>query len=287
MSVHVDVTPKSLILDLLSTAPKSALPVGALVAAGQLFGISENNARVTLARLRAAALVDQDERGRYRLAEEAAPVGKHVTAWRTTEQRVRAWDGGWIGVHTAAVQRSERRAHRHGGRALRFLGFEHFDSGLHLRPDNLAGGVASVRLRLYELGLDTKALVCGIRDLDEQAERRARRLWDVAALRAGYRSSLAALRKSEQRLGDLPSHAALAESFVLGGGVIRQIILDPLLPEPLVPADERAALVDAMGRYDRAGRACWSSFLKQAVAGTPLSRERRPQAMRIKQGEAA
>ena len=280
-------TPKSLVLDLLSTVPKSALPVAALVAAGQLFEISENNVRVTLARLRAAGMIDQDDRGRYRLAAEAAPVGQHVTAWRTIEQRVRAWDGGWIGVHTAAVQRSQRRAHRHGDRALRFLGFERFDSALHLRPDNLAGGVETVRRRLYELGLDAKALVFGIRDLDDPAERRARRLWDTTALRDGYRTSLAALRKSERRLSGLPSHAALVESFVLGGRVIRQIVLDPLLPEPLVPASERTALVDAMRDYDRAGRVCWSSFLRQAVAGTAPARERRLQVTRTKQGEAA
>jgi phenylacetic acid degradation operon negative regulatory protein len=281
----VDLTPKRLILDLLSTVPQSAMPVAALVAAGHLFAISENNMRVTLARLRAAGMINQDERGRYGLARRAAPVGKHVLAWRDVEQRVRAWDGGWIGVHTAAVQRSERRAHRHGDRALRLLGFERFEAGLHVRPDNLNGGVEGVRQQLYALGLDAKVMVFGIRDLDATAERRARRLWDTAALRDGYRASLAALRKSDQRLADLPAHAALVESFRLGGRVIRQIVLDPLLPEPLVPTGERAALVQAMCRYDRAGRTCWSSFLKQSIAAT--GRERRLPLPRTKQGQAA
>ena len=61
----MDLTPKRLILDLLATVPQSSMPVGALVAAGYLFGISENNIRVTLARLRAARMIDTDERGRY------------------------------------------------------------------------------------------------------------------------------------------------------------------------------------------------------------------------------
>jgi phenylacetic acid degradation operon negative regulatory protein len=283
----VSPTPKRLILDLLSTVPTSSMPVAALVAAGHLFGITENNIRVTLARLRAAGMIDQDDRGRYRLAHKAAPVGKQVIAWRDVEQRVRTWDGGWIGVHTAAVQRSERRAHRHGDRALRFLGFERFAAGLHLRPDNLAGGVETVRQQLHELGLDAKAIVFGIRDLDATAEHRARRLWDTAALRRSYRTSLAALTKSERRLGDLPPHAALVESFRLGGRVIRQIVLDPLLPEPLVPTHERQALVEAMCRYDRAGRACWSAFLKQAIAASGAPRERRPHGLRAQQGVAA
>jgi phenylacetic acid degradation operon negative regulatory protein len=283
----VDLTPKSLILDLLSTVPKSSMPVGALVAAGELFGISENNLRVTLARLRAAGMVDQDDRGRYRLAQEAAPVGKQVTSWRNVEQRARAWNGGWIAVHTAAVQRSERRAHRHGDRALRFLGFERFDAGLHVRPDNLADGVETVRQQLYGLGLDGKGLVFGIRDLDSTAEGRARRLWDTAALRDGYRSSLAALKQSERRLADLPPREVLVESFLLGGRVIRQIVLDPLLPEPLVPTNERKALVEAMCGYDRAGRSCWLSFLRQVAEGTPPARQRRLQLIRTRQGDAA
>jgi len=283
----VHLTPKSLVLDLLSTAPQRAMRVGALLAAGELFGISANNVRVTLARLRAVGMVDQDERGLYRLAAGAEPVGKQVTTWRDVEERVRPWDGGWIGVHTAAVQRSERRAHRHGDRALRFLGFERFDAGLHLRPDNLVGGVETVRQHLHELGLDRKAMVFRISDLDPHADQRARRLWDTAALRSGYRTSLAALTKSARRLAALPSDEALVESFVLGGRVIRQLVLDPLLPEPLIPADERRALVEAMCRYDRAGRARWAAFLTHAVAEPTAVRARRVPSTRTKQGVAA
>jgi phenylacetic acid degradation operon negative regulatory protein len=281
----VNLTPKRLILDLLSTAPKRSMAVGALVAAGRLFGFSENSIRVTLARRRAAGLIDPDDRGRYLLAQKAAAVGKQATSWRSVEQRVRAWDGGWIGVHTAAVRRSERRAHRHGDRALRFLGFEPLDAHLHVRPDNVVGGVEAVRQQLYELGLDAKAMVFGINNLDATTERRARRLWDTAALRDGYRASLVALQASQRRLTELPPHAALVESFLLGGRVIRQIVLDPLLPEPLVPTNERKALVEAMCCYDRAGRACWSSFLRQAVGGTAAGREQ--QLPMISQGDAA
>ncbi|MEO2236657.1 MAG: hypothetical protein ABGW95_00195, partial [Candidatus Poseidoniia archaeon] len=42
---------KSLILDLLSTLRRGAMPVRALVAAGELFDITPNSLRVSLARL--------------------------------------------------------------------------------------------------------------------------------------------------------------------------------------------------------------------------------------------
>lgn len=53
----------------------------------------------------------------------------------------------------------------------------------------------------------------------------------------------------------------MVESFLLGGRVIRELVLDPLLPEPLAPEAERRALVSAMRRYDRAGRRAWASFM--------------------------
>jgi len=45
-------TAKSLTIDLLSTLRGGSMPVRALVASGALFGIAENNVRVTLARRR-------------------------------------------------------------------------------------------------------------------------------------------------------------------------------------------------------------------------------------------
>jgi hypothetical protein len=53
----------------------------------------------------------------------------------------------------------------------------------------------------------------------------------------------------------------MVESFLLGGQAIRQLALDPLLPEPIVAAADRAALVETMRTYDRLGRACWRPFM--------------------------
>ena len=92
---------------------------------------------------------------------------------------------------------------------------------------------------------------------------RARSLWDVAALCAGYRQSLADIEASQQRLQVASEAEAMAESFRVGGRVIRQLVLDPLLPDPIVPVAERDALVEAMRRYDRLGRACWAGFLER------------------------
>ncbi|MCC7541662.1 MAG: hypothetical protein IT379_35920 [Deltaproteobacteria bacterium] len=53
---------------------------------------------------------------------------------------------------------------------------------------------------------------------------------------------------------------------MLGGEAIRQIVFDPLLPEPLVDAVERRAFVDAAVRYDAFGRRVWRRHFGVALA---------------------
>jgi phenylacetic acid degradation operon negative regulatory protein len=254
-------SPRSLALDLLSTLRGESMPVGALVAAGALFGIPENGMRVALTRLLGAGALARDERGRYRLGPAAAPLNERVVAWRSLEDRVRCWEGGWVAVHCAGLPRGRGAAAERAARALRLLGFAQFARDLALRPDNLRGGVAGVREELRGLGLPARAEVFALSELDADAESRARGLWDAAALRAGYARSRLALAKSEARLQRATEEAAMVESFRLGGRVIRELVSDPLLPEPLVPVAVRRALAAALRRYDRAGRRVWAGFM--------------------------
>ncbi len=253
---------KSVILDLLSTLRGGAMPVRALIAAGALFDVAENAMRVELARLGGRGLVERDERGQYRLAARTHAVQSRVVSWSRIEERMGAWSGRWVGVHTGALPRSDRRAGRRRERAFTLLGFRGLDPGLWIRPDNLRGGVDEIRRQLVALELDERAFVFAMADLDPATESRARALWDVAALRASYRATQEALVKSERRLGALAAERAMAETFLLGGRAIRQLVLDPLLPEPILPSAERRALVRALSRYDRIGRECWRRFMR-------------------------
>jgi phenylacetic acid degradation operon negative regulatory protein len=254
-------SPRSLILDLLSTQRGESMPVGALVAAGALFDVPENGLRVALTRLLSRGLVARDERGRYRLGPAAGALNQRVVSWRRLEERVRRWEGRWIGVALGGLARGRGSALAAAERPLRLLGFQELAPGLALRPDNLKGGVAAVRDELLALGLDPQAVVCELGALDAANETKARGLWDAAALRRGYTRGCRELAASEARLGRLAEGAAMKESFQLGGRVIRALVQDPLLPEPLVPAEERRAVVAALRRYDRAGRRAWAAFL--------------------------
>jgi phenylacetic acid degradation operon negative regulatory protein len=258
----VQPTPKSIILDVLSSARGRDVPVRALLAAGALFGVSAETLRVALARLLRQGTIARGQRGQYRLAGVAQPVQRHVTAWTRLGERMVPWRGGWVMVHTGHLERSDRRQLRRRERALHFLGLRELVRGVWLRPDNLAGGVTAVRAELHALGLDAAALVGGLSDLDAGTTARAQRLWDGAGLRRQYRDAGAALQRSAARLPRLDPPAAMTESFLLGGNAIRLLAFDPLLPEPIVDTAERDALVEALRQYDKLGRACWRPLMQ-------------------------
>jgi phenylacetic acid degradation operon negative regulatory protein len=236
------------------------MPVGALVEAAALFGLTENNLRVTVARLLASGHVARDERGAYRLGGATRSIGAHVRGWRDRDRRTRKWSGAWLAVHAGPAGRTAQRGRQ---RALRLFGFARLRPGLWLRPDNLAHPLDDVRRDLAALGLPPGDLVCALAELDAASDARARRLWDVAALRRTYRELAATLTASEARLARLTPEKAMAESFLCGGRVLRQLVLDPLLPDAICPPDERDALLEQMRRYDRLGRLAWGTLLQR------------------------
>ena len=253
---------RSLSLDLLSTVPRGSVPVRALVRAAGLFGLGANPLRVALARLRSRGLVESDGRGRYRLAARAQAVQRQVRSWRRLDELTRSWSGGWLAVHTGPLGRSDRPALLRRERALGFLGFRELEPGLAVRPDNLAESTNDLRERLFGLGLERSALVCALGSLDAEREQRARALWQADALRDGYCAMSFRLRRSGQDLATLPRERAMTESFLLGGEAIRLLVYDPLLPDELVPGDERRELLERMRSYDRLGREAWAGALE-------------------------
>jgi phenylacetic acid degradation operon negative regulatory protein len=267
--LNVDVTPKSLILDLLSTLPAGgeySMPVRALVEAGGCFGMAASSIRVALARSLAQEQVARDERGRYRLGEAAGAVSRAIRNWRRLDEQTAEWAGGWIGVHRCRSRGEAGPARLRRDRSLGslgFLGFREFEPGFFLRPDNLAGGVGAIQVRLGDLGLDPQAPVFEVRGFDALAKARARALWDAKALSRAYGDAVETLAESRLRLEEAPVGEAMVETFKLGGRIIRQLVLDPLLPDGIAPTAGRRALVAQMLEYDGFGRGCWAEFLRR------------------------
>jgi phenylacetic acid degradation operon negative regulatory protein len=260
----VAVTAKRILLQLLSAAAPAEAPASVLVQAAALFDVSETNVRVTLARLVAAGTLELTGRGMYRLGEEAQALTRQVTSWRELEKQVRKWDGAWACVHLGGLGRTDRAALRRRERALRLLGFRTLGPGLEVRPDNVEGGVTALRERLVALGLDEAAIVLRASELDARTDAGARALWDGKKLTTGYRQTRERIDRWLVAVQDLAPEVAAREAFTFGGDVLRQILFDPRLPEPLVDVAERRAMVEAAKRLDSAGRRLWHRLFGMA-----------------------
>jgi phenylacetic acid degradation operon negative regulatory protein len=266
--------PRHLILNLLLGAGGEPLTARGAVASCALFAVSENSARVALARLAAGGLIEAAGRGAYRLGPGAAELAADVGTWRNAERRVCDWGGGWIAVHARGLGRANRVALRRRERAFRLLGLNELDRGLFLRPDNLVGGVATARERLARLGVEEAAAVFVATGFDPDREQRARALWDGSALTRLYRANSRRLGDWLARCGTLAPQLAARESFLLGNEAIRDLVFDPLLPAPLVDVEARRGFVDALVRFDAAGHSIWKRFLDAASSRHPGTRTR-------------
>ena len=250
-------TARSLILNLLLASDERGQSARELIASCALFAIRENSVRVALVRLTADGLIEPAGRGAYRLGPRAAVLADDVATWRSAEERVRDWTGGWTVVHVGTLGRSNRVKLRARDRALAMLGLRELERGLYVRPDNLAGGVEEVRSRLNRLGLDADAAVFVAMDFDAQREARARRLWNGEALTQTYRSTRLELERWQAQVESLDNETAAREAYLLGNDAIRLLVFDPLLPEPLVDVSERRALAAAVRSHDQVGRTLW------------------------------
>lgn len=266
------IAPRRLILNLLLGAEGGTLSARNAIAACALLGIRDSSTRVALARLTAGGFLLATARGSYTLGPAAQVLATDVSAWRDPAPPVRDWSGDWIAVHAGALGRSDRVALRARERAFALLGLAEFERGLYLRPDNLVGGVGTLRERLVRLVPGAGLSVFVARGLDPGRDAAARALWDGTALNERYRTQARTLNNWDA--SRLSVETAAREVFVIGNQAIHERVFDPLLPAPLVDTDARDAFFAAVRRFDAAGHAIWKTFLSGVHDCTPLSRSR-------------
>lgn len=254
------ITAQDLVLNLL-LGHGGSLSVQALCRAGALFGIRAGTIRVGLTRLLRQGKITSTGRASYAFAPGASALSRRLEDWSRHFDRPRAWNGQWIGIHDAAVARSDKVVWRRHTLAMSLRGFASLAPRLHVRPDNLAGGVAGARDELRALGLAPQAIVFGIEALDPQQHARACRLWDRAGMLRGYRALRASLASHARALRRLPPDEAARDSLLVGRAAIAQFLRDPLLPPELAPVAAREELVAAIRDYQRTARRIWMAWL--------------------------
>lgn len=265
----MQLNPKDLILTLLLAAEGDELEAREAVSACALFGVRANSVRVALVRLNAAGLVEAAGRGSYRLGPQAVALAGELGLWKQAEARIRPWQGDWAMVYTGELKRSDKPALGRRLRALNLAGFQALSRDIYIRPDNLVESMADLRQRLRRLGLDTEAMLWRAQALEPSCEEQARALWAGMGLNARYRDTTEKIRRWLEKMPELDMEEAARESFLLGNAAIRQMIYDPLLPEPLVDVVARRACLDAVHEIDQVGHAIWRRLRETQFPAVP------------------
>jgi len=250
--------PANIILDLLRTYPSRGTSVRKIMSTGAMFGFSENLMRVSLSRLANKGVVENFQRGFYRLADSTDHLNDFIEEWRLGDDRRRSWNGGWILANGTP-----------DSWALKATGFFHMDSQLWVRPDNLARSSEELQTLLANLGAGATCIVATDARLTEMPFKSVMTQITDVGLQTSYREAITRLTESLARLTVIPIDAAQRECFHLGGTAIQLLALDPLLPEEILPGNERRSLWELMLDYDQVGREIWRGRSDDAPATIP------------------
>ena len=205
-------TARSVVLSVLLGAHPAWATAGELVALTAGFGIKESTLRVALTRMVANGDLVRSADG-YRLADRL--LARQRRQDDAVHPAAAAWDGSWITCVVTDIG-ADARARAGLRTALRQARFGELREGVWLRPDNLPSPVpaeARGRVRVLSSG-------------DDDAAGLATALWDLP----GWAREGARLLRAMDRARDIPAR------FTVAAAMVRHLLTDPVLPEPLLPA---------------------------------------------------
>jgi phenylacetic acid degradation operon negative regulatory protein len=206
-------TARSVALSTLLGYHPPALPISALVKVGELFGIRDRAIRVALTRMVRDGDVTVDN-GVYRLSERL--LRRQAQQDALASPPTRRWTGGWeMAVVTSTNRPLAERVALRKSMVLHRLG--ELREGVWMRPDNLSreldDGIIADQCEFFvSHHPDSPSLAAS--------------LWDLPGWAA----------EADRLLTVLDEADSLAQGFMATAQVIRHLLLDPYLPDELLPA---------------------------------------------------
>lgn len=243
-------TARSLVASMLLGTHPPRLPVSALVAAAELFGLSEGACRTALSRMVIAGDLTAND-GWYQLAgalverQRRQDIGRHGTRQQ--------WDGSWRVMIVTADRRlpSERVDAR---ATLTEHRFAELREGVWVRPANLLEDDSVVLLK-------SQGWQAGVMVFDPQPD--LHQLWPLLDWQTQAKGLQQALANLVPPL-EADDRTVLARGFIVAAAALRHLRQDPLLPDELLPEGWPGQLFrDGYNRFDEAYRRVLQDFFRQ------------------------
>src|ERR1700741_128956 len=205
-------TARSVALSTLLGYHPPALPISVLVKVGELFGIRDRAIRVALTRMVRDGEVTVDN-GVYRLSERL--LRRQADQDALTSPPTRRWTGGWeMAVVTSTNRPLAERVALRKSMVRHRLG--ELREGVWLRPGNLSRELDGIIADQCEFFVSHHS----------DSSSLAASLWDLPGWAA----------QADRWLRGLDEAESLAEGFIATAAVTRPLLLDPYLPDELLPA---------------------------------------------------
>jgi phenylacetic acid degradation operon negative regulatory protein len=259
------ITPKTIILDVLRLTRSGYCPSAKLIAVGELFDFKASTMRVALTRLLTAGKIEVDGNSRYRMNSNTDLLSDYIEQWKLGDLRRTEWHkDDWLMVLLPSNPDRAIRALSHT--TLQFFGFRKARNKVWVRPNNLLPTLNELRALYQLVGLEQEALIFMAADIPypEQFIWEST-LWNTEDLQFTYEQQLDKLTKSKARFESLEIKDALRESFIIGGETINLLVKDPLLPDEMFCTPKREELRHTMCDYDACGHIIWTRFMGEST----------------------
>lgn len=205
-------TARSVVLSVMLGAHPAWASSAELIRLTADFGIREQTLRVALTRMVSAGDLVRSADG-YRLSDRL--MARQRRQDDAIDPKVRDHDGEWLTVIVTSVG-IDARTRASMRNTLQQYRFGELREGVWLRPDNLdqaLPGEITDRVRI-------------LRSRDDNPHDLAARLWDLPGwARAGHRL-----------LDEMADAADIPTRFAVAAGIVRHLLIDPMLPDELLPA---------------------------------------------------
>ena len=259
------ITPKTIILDVLRLTRGGYCQSAKLIAVGELFDFKASTMRVALTRLLTTGKIEADGSSGYRMNSNTDLISDYIEQWKLGDLRRGEWQkDDWLMV--LLPSNPDRAIRTLSQTTLQFFGFRKARNKVWVRPNNLLPALNELRALYQLVGLEQAALLFKAADIPypEQFLWEST-LWHTQDLQFTYEQQLTKLTHSKVRLDNLEVKDALRESFMIGGETINLLVKDPLLPDEMFCTPKREELRHAMCDYDTCGHKIWTQFMGETT----------------------